>query len=258
VLLAADLHLGRSAEADLDRFLAAALDEPDRLVVLAGDLLDRPGGELLLQADLLVQELLLAGVRLVLVVGNHDLGGWLGERAGTKGRKLFGKLLGHVLEQPEVVAHRGFDSIAVIDDDVFVSLRSSHRGQRRRLRVGGVNRIRGEQIEWARDVLVRIDTAGKRLHLVTHRSLWHDSGDQHSAMRRRRRLETELLAPCGFDSFISGHQHRFVHDEAARTPKTGFKIRRIGLPALSCGVRSGHAGFVQWRPPGEEPVLVPT
>ena len=52
-----------------------------------------------------------------------------------------------------------------------------------------LNRIKKAQIKWARDALGGMRLDGKRLHLVTHRSLWRIDDDKHGPMVRRRRLE---------------------------------------------------------------------
>ena len=140
----------------------------------------------------------------------------------------------------------------MVQRDVVVSLRSVHR--RGRLLLG--NRIKEDQLRWARAVLDRHDVSGQthRVHLVTHHSMWRTLGqDKHANMHRRKRLERMLLVPYGVTSFINGHNHVFVATRR-ETPRSRHRLYHIQAPSLSKSSR-GAAGFVRWSP-GEEAHLV--
>ena len=249
MILASDLHLSRTAAPDIEALLAACLSpqhNPERTVVLAGDLVQHNTAEEYERAGALLGALLDGGVTLVLTPGNHDFGQLLGEKFGVTGRERFTALLDAVLRQPAVLAHREFDAITSVDDDLFVTLASTQRGQGRKLFVAGENRIRRVQIEWATAELEG-KTEGRQLHLVTHRSLWSDAEDGHCRMVRKERLERELLEPLGFQTLIHGHNHRFVC-EAASTPRIGYGMLRIGLPTLSSRHHGRERGWVRWSP----------
>lgn len=241
MLFASDLHFGANRSEDIDAFLGAARHEAagDRLVVIPGDLTMTGTVEEYDAASAFIRALLHLGLRVVLTPGNHDFGKWPGERLGLRRetRNRFADLLKPIQDQPEVIAVRDFDAIHVIGTDVFVALRSTHRGQLSSLGVRGTGRIRGEQIDWAVAELTRlgVDDAPYRRHLITHRSLWQDEGvapDKHGPMKRRGRLEREVLVPLAFKSFIHGHNHRPVMEHVA-LPKSRGVIARIGVPTLS-------------------------
>jgi len=260
MILASDLHLARTNPADIEALLAACLSpehDPERAVILAGDLVQHNSREEYALAGRLLGELLDGGVTVVLTPGNHDFGQILGEKFGSSGRKRFAGLLESVLAQKAVLARQDFDSVTAIGHDLFVALASTQRGQGRKLYVAGENRIRRKQIEWAAAELERVGREGRRLHLVTHRSLWSDAEDEHGRMVRKERLERELLEPLGFTSFIHGHNHRFEHGDTT-TPRIGYRINRIALPTLSSRDRGWERGWVRWTPPdGEAELVVP-
>lgn len=241
MLFASDLHFGSNRSEDIAAFLAAARDEAagDRLVIVPGDLTMTGTTAEYEAATAFVSALVDMGLHVVLTPGNHDFGKWQGERLGRRQatRARFAELLKLIHAQAEVVAAVDFDAIHVIGADVFVALRSTHRGQLSSARLLGTGRIRGEQIDWALAELtrLRVDGTGHRRHLVTHRSLWQDEGDEpdkHEPMKRRGRLERELLVPLAFRTVIHGHNHRAVVAQVA-LPKGGRTITRIGVPTLS-------------------------
>ena len=114
MILASDLHLAWSNRDDIRRLLAACLDpgeNPERVVILAGDLVQSNRPEEYEQAGWLLNELLEGGATVILTPGNHDFGQWPGEKFGTSGRERFRGLLERVFEQDAVIAHRQYDSI---------------------------------------------------------------------------------------------------------------------------------------------------
>jgi 3',5'-cyclic AMP phosphodiesterase CpdA len=257
LFLVSDVHFGKNTEQIVDRFLASATaDNLRRVVVIAGDLTQDAEPDEYAATDRFVSRLLAANIRVIVTPGNHDFGRWRGERLRADGpaRAAFGDLLSSVNAQPEVIASNDFDAITRIDDDLFVCLRSTHRGPSSKLGITGHNRITRDQIRWAARVLDELQTERLSLHLVTHRSLWSDDDDKHGALCRRRRLEEELLRPYGFASFINGHNHRFG-SRSRKTPKTGYRIRHVAVPTLSERKgKHGDRGYVVWS--GAEPELV--
>jgi len=270
MLLVSDIHFGANRAEDVAAFERAASDgtNQDRIVVIAGDFTqDHKSGEFEDAAAFLCR-LLEAGCVVIATPGNHDLGRWQGEKMFTndRARARCRSLLAPVYDQPQVESHHDMDSITVVGDEVFVALRSIHRGP---ARWGGIlrhARIRRNQIEWANRELSRLRReasigASSRLHLVTHRSLWRDDGDKHSAVRRRRRLEAELLKPAGFVAYIHGHNHRFSAG-VRTTPKLGLRLMHLSIPTLSTRARAKgeqfeySRGWVNWRAVDSPPSLV--
>ncbi len=201
MLIASDIHFDIQDPTLLTRFESAALNRrsnPDRVVVLAGDLTQRARSSEYDQARSLVERLVFGGTSVILTPGNHDHGSVPGERlplVGTSARHRFLELVDLVSSQPAVTARRDADTITVCGRDVFVALRSTHRGQKKWAKLRGIGRIRSEQLDWATSRLDSLDLEGQRLHLVTHRGLWALDQDRHGAIRRRRRLEERLLLP---------------------------------------------------------------
>ena len=251
MLLIADLHFGANQRDDVEAFMRAAADEVrgDALVVIAGDLTQNATDEEYDDARGFIDRLVDLGLRLVVTIGNHDRGGWRGERLGmrTRARRRFAGLLQIVHGQADVVAVNDLDAIHRFGADVFVSLSSTHRGRKLFAGLAGGGRVRREQIEWCTRELDRagIDGRTHRLHLVTHRSLWSDDDDKHAAMHRRERLDVELLAPRFFSSVISGHNHRALAARVA-LPTSGQLITRLSLPTLSTRVHGPgqHRGWL--------------
>ena len=273
MLIASDIHFGANRDEDIARFLVAAAEEANAqgVVVLPGDFTQSASEREYELAAAFLSSLRAQGNRIVITPGNHDYGVMAGERLpgfGTKPRARFRRLLDSVLEQREVLECRDTDTLTVAEDDAFLSLRSTHRGLKRTLGLTGVGRIRKKQVRWAREILIRHREvlASRRLHFVTHRSLWRDQGselagrDKHLAMKRRRRLEADILTAGCFVSFIHGHNHRGIV-ERRTTPKLRLEVWRIGAPTLSernLEQRAGPSplapvvdhvrGYVEWNP----------
>jgi 3',5'-cyclic AMP phosphodiesterase CpdA len=251
MLFVSDIHFGANRREDVDAFMHTAADEVrgDALVVIVGDLTQNATNEEYDEAGVFLAELVNMGLRLVVTVGNHDLGGWRGERLGMRpcARKRFIDLLKVVHAQPELIAANELDAIYRVGADVFVSLASSHRGRRLFAGLAGGGRIRRGQIEWCRRELDRagIDGIKDRLHLVTHRSVFSDVADKHRPMHRHERLDVELLAPRFFASVVSGHNHRAVAAKVA-LPTSGHIVTRVSVPTLSTRVQGTdqHRGWL--------------
>lgn len=268
-----DIHFGRNRVDDVERALAACTrngESGDRTVVVAGDFTQEATSDEYKASGQFVRQLIDAGNAVIATPGNHDFGyhGIFG--VGTdkinvlptrhdNARTLYREhVLTPIIEQQaddiEVVfgAEDGFDTITRIGDDVWVSLRSTHRPRIKNLR-WQISRIRKHQATWARDVLERKAWGDLRLHFVTHRSLWQtvdEGGDKHAPMKNRMVVERELFDHFAFQTFIHGHNHA-LRFEMRETPKLGIRMRRIGVPTLSerVGFKGmlGHA-FVEWNP----------
>ena len=253
VLLISDIHFGATVSKNIRGFLDAARDpaiNPERLIVIAGDMTQHASREEYGEADRFIRTLLDGGIRIVLTPGNHDFGDWIGEYILTnrKARRLYERLMEPVLCQEGIIAREGYDSIAKFGGNIFVALRSTHRGQAHKLGLAGMNRIRKRQVEWALSRLAGIETGGCLLHLVTHRSLWRESGDRHQGIHRGRYIEEALLRAYPFHSVIHGHNHRFVFASTS-TPHTGIPIIRLSLPTISDRNRKNRIGYVRWDAP---------
>jgi 3',5'-cyclic AMP phosphodiesterase CpdA len=238
-------------------------------VILPGDLTQHARKEEYAKARQFVAKLLEQGNRVVFTPGNHDFGSWKGEHLPLFGRgpRLRWRELQRLVEpQTEVTELRGTDMLMVCENDAFLVLRSTHRGLKRYGGARGGGRIRAAQIEWAVEVLTRHRerVSSRRLHLVTHRSVWRSEGEQiterdkHKRMFRSDRLVDDLLTKFRFYSFIHGHNHR---GELKRESLVDGRVElwRVGVPTLSTrneDQRSGpsplapkvdHArGWVEW------------
>ncbi|MDD5712960.1 MAG: metallophosphoesterase [Smithellaceae bacterium] len=253
MLLISDIHFGANVSKNVGHFLDAARDplmNPDRLIVIAGDMTQHATPTEYEAAQAFIGELLASGVRIILTPGNHDFGDWMGEYLLTnwKARRRYVDLMEPVLGQEGVLARNGYDSVTKFDDQIFVALRSTHRGQAQMLGLGGMNRIRKAQVDWAATRLAGLDTSGCLLHLVTHRSLWHESGDEHRKMFKGKYIEKTLLKRFEFHSVIHGHNHRFVF-AATSTPYLGIPLIRLSLPTISDRNHNNQIGYVRWDAP---------
>ncbi len=257
MLIVSDIHFGANREEDVNSFLKDVVNprvNPEKQLIIVGDITQNATHQEFQKAEQLIQQLIDQEVKLVFTPGNHDFGDWKGEiiKTNTKARSWCKTLLKPIFEQDEVIAINDFDSILQFDDSIFVVLRSTHRGESIKLGLAGNNRIRLKQIEWASSQLLKINRENKKVHLVTHRSLWSESGDMHSGMIKRRRLEEQLFEPFNFHSFIHGHNHRFVYAQTS-TPKLAIPIIRLGIPTLSKRNKNWQAGYVKWETPLDKP-----
>ncbi len=248
-----DIHFGANLSAHVSRFVETATDprlNPDRIVIIAGDMTQHATEPEYRDAEKLLHALLDAGLRVVLTPGNHDFGDWIGEYIYTnrKARSRYRALMAPILNQKEIIAAEDYDSIMSCGKNIFVSLRSTHRGKARSLGVIGINRIRKRQVEWATSHLESMDTAGAMLHLVTHRSLWRESGDRHQGIYRPAFIEKHLLEKFRFHSIIHGHNHRYLF-ACTSTPHRGIPVIRLSLPTISDRNRKNRIGFVRWDAP---------
>ncbi len=248
-----DIHFGANLSAHISRFIETACDpvlNPDRIVIIAGDMTQHASEPEYRKAAELLRVLIGAGIRVVLTPGNHDFGDWIGEYIYTnrKARSRYRSLTGPVFSQKEIIAVEDYDSIMRCGNNIFVALRSTHRGKAHSLGVIGINRIRKKQVEWAALKLESMDTGGALLHLVTHRSLWRESGDRHEGIYRPAYIERNLLEKFKFHSVIHGHNHRYLF-ACTSTPRLGVPVMRLSLPTISDRNRKNRIGFVRWDDP---------
>ncbi|MBN1533895.1 MAG: metallophosphoesterase [Spirochaetes bacterium] len=248
-----DIHFGAHLSVRVSRFAEIACDRqrnPDGIVIIAGDMTQHAAEPEYREAEALLGSLLEAGLRVVLTPGNHDFGSWVGEYLYTnrRARGRYRRLVEPVLRQREIVAVEDYDSIMRCGGNIFVSLRSTHRGKPHSLGVIGINRIRKRQVEWAASMLASMDTGGASIHLVTHRSLWRESGDPHEGIYRPAFIERHLLERFGFHSIIHGHNHRYLF-ACTSTPRLGIPVIRLSLPTISRRNRKNRIGFVRWDAP---------
>ncbi len=263
MILVSDIHFGANRVEDIRAFLVDALDpaiNPDKRIIIAGDITQNASVTEFEQAVEFISHLLNNGMSLIFTPGNHDFGDWIGEiiKTNRKARAWCQELMNPVFNQSEVIAHHEFDSIVRFDHDIFVALRSTHRGEANKLGLFGHNRITKKQIDWAKSQLDTLDLTGCKLHLVTHRSIWQESGDKHTGLIKRRRLEEGLISQYPFVSYIHGHNHRYVFADTT-TPKLGRPIYRLGIPTLSTRNRNWQRGYIHWDfPYDRQPKLIPS
>jgi 3',5'-cyclic AMP phosphodiesterase CpdA len=254
MLLVADIHFGANRTEAVDFFLKDAKNpkiNTEKIIIIAGDMTENASKKEFLASKNFIDSLLETGSRLVFTPGNHDLGGWIGEylMKNKKARSQCLDLMKPILSQKGVIAVKAYDSITKFDKNIFVSLRSTHRGNVHKFGILGINRIRREQITWAISELLSLNLKDSFLHFVTHRSMWRESGDKHTRMFRTNRLETLLFKKFMFHSIIHGHNHRFVFS-CTSTPK-------LAIPTLSLRSRKWISGYVRWDSPFDKiPELV--
>ena len=251
-----DIHFGANISAHISSFIETACDpalNPDRIVIIAGDMTQHATEPEYRDSAELLRKLLDAKLRVVLTPGNHDFGDWVGEYLYTNhaARNRYRSLTEPVFSQKEIVAVDDCDSVMRCGGNIFVSLRSTHRGKAHSLGVIGINRIRKKQVEWAASQLESMDTEGALLHLVTHRSLWRESGDRHKGLYRPAFIERSLLERFRFHSVIHGHNHRYLF-ACTSTPRLGVPVIRLSLPTISGRNRKNRIGFVRWNAPYRE------
>lgn len=251
-----DIHFGANLSGHISRFIETACDpglNPDRIVIIAGDMTQHASAPEYREAGDMLRDLLDAGICVVLTPGNHDFGDWIGEYIYTnrRARSRYRSLTEPVFTQKEIIAVEDYDSIMRCGKNIFVALRSTHRGKARSLGVIGINRIRKKQVEWAASILESMDTRGSFIHLVTHRSLWRESGDRHDGIYRPAHVERNLLEKFKFHSVIHGHNHRYLF-ACTSTPRLGVPVIRLSLPTISDRNRKNRIGFVRWDAPYRE------
>jgi hypothetical protein len=197
-----------------------------------------------------LQTLIDAGMTVILTPGNHDFGDWIGEYFFTnrKARAMYRSMTEAVFQQREILSVHDYDSIVRCGKNIFVVLRSTHRGKAYLLDFIGINRIRRKQVNWAVSQLESLDIEGATLHLVTHRSLWQETGDRHVGIYRPGYIEKHLLGRFPFHYVIHGQNHRYVF-ACTSTPDRGIPIIRLSLPTISDRNRKNRIGFVRWQSP---------
>ena len=71
MLLVSDLHFGYLEQSAVELFIEAVQDDPDRVVVIAGDVTSKSTDEEYEQAKQFVRRLLDLGIKVVATLGNH-------------------------------------------------------------------------------------------------------------------------------------------------------------------------------------------
>ena len=248
---------GRKTSEQLDPIVAAAVADPHKTLVIAGDLTCKASEKEYRAAQRWLCGLLEQDVRIVLAAGNHDTSKSIviTRVRRSKGFQRYQSMADHITKQSIVVARRdAFDIIYKVDQDVFFTARSTHHRLRK------PTRIKRKQFEWAKQTLEHeglLPEYGYRLHLVTHHSLWRlpfmgkEDADKRNHMHRRNRLRRELLEPLGFSTVINGHNHKFNHGIRPVKKNDSFLIYHIQAPTVSekkAWKRGYKPGYVTWDP----------
>ncbi len=249
MIIVADLHLDtESSSAILTELMDAALSDNDKTMIIAGDLIKRSrSGE---YSDIFdfIRNGISVGIRFVCTPGNHDIGGIFTGKGpifrNSGWKKYLEFLQSNVFQQDCVLSSRDFDSISMIDDDIFVAARTTHSRPFRS------KRIDGDQIKWITEELSNceeVKSGNHRFHLVMHHSYWRMKDDSHGSIHRRKRLEKQLLLPFGFCTIINGHNHRFS-EGYFETQNNRKRIYHIQAPTMSKRNRGNPTGYIQWTP----------
>ena len=160
MLLVSDIHIGVHEEPLLDALLAAAAQDPDKVVVISGDLTQDSLADEFERVTRLLDDLIKAGVAVSVTPGNHDFGSqllnfktrlhFLSSNYTTAAQRLSAALApAHAQVQPGCTLFaEGYDSILrVPSGDVFVALNTQHRAGAR---------VKESQIEWATPLLQQL------------------------------------------------------------------------------------------------------
>jgi len=247
MLFAADLHFGKEVPGLHEWLERQVVADESKVLVIPGDF-TMSGKESEYQAaGRFLGRLRRLGVRIIATPGANDFGRRVAARylpSHDQRAKFREHVFPQISTQRGIIAGRDYDTVTRIGDDVFIALRSAHKEQT------CPNRIRRAQLEWANKVLSEArfpETA--RLHLVTHRSLWHAcvENTRQPDMCRSERIETELLGNFPFYSFIHGHGHpcHFAH---RGTPELGLPIYHLSVPSLAPPDDGRKPGIVRWTP----------
>ena len=249
MIIVADLHLEtESSSIILTRLMDVMLADKEKTMIIAGDLIKRSRASEYSDIFDFIKNGIAAGVRFICTPGNHDIGGIFtgkGPIFRNSGWKEYLEFLkGNVFKQECVLSSRDYDSISIINNDIFVTARTTHSRPFRS------KRIDGDQIKWITAELSKCEEVKggmHNLHLVMHHSYWKMGGDRHGSIHRRKRLENQLLLRFEFSTIINGHNHRF--DEGyIETPENRKMIYHIQAPTLSRRNRGNQTGYVSWDP----------
>jgi 3',5'-cyclic AMP phosphodiesterase CpdA len=251
LIIASDIHVSKVAPQAVERLRQACLDDSHRVLILAGDLTQRGRDWEYRWMRHFVSALLADGVRVICTPGNHDVSlsaGYLPSFRSKRRDRYLQSVVELLAHQRGVVSCRGFDMLMDLGEHVLLSLRSTHR----RGKAFRGNRIDRRQLAWARDHLSALDAPRRRqVHLITHHSYWRQQGDRHGHLSKRHRLARMLLVPFSVSTFINGHNHRFVAEQAPLGRRRKERIMHIQAPTLSRRTK-GQSGFVRWDPDAKD------
>ncbi|KAH3762426.1 hypothetical protein Pelo_5726 [Pelomyxa schiedti] len=163
VLLVSDMHFGRPQGTPPAELAAAIARQGERVIVIAGDIVQTAKDCEYERAYLFLKELVDTApeIEIVLTIGNHDLGGLISEGANALrvsdksdvARAHLGQLFELIVKRPSVLAHNELthDTITRIGDDVFVALCSHH---------GLFSKVTEEQLLWTAGTLTALGLRG--------------------------------------------------------------------------------------------------
>ncbi|KAH3764125.1 hypothetical protein Pelo_4000 [Pelomyxa schiedti] len=226
VIVTTDLHFGRhigpwSQTPIINALKAAATSPQDKVLIIAGDLVDDDSPDTLESAINFIKTLITDHKFVVIYTpGNHE-------------RKFSGKMqrLFEPIQNQSALQAFDFsycDTITRQGDDVFISLCSAHQL---------CPRIEKKQLKWATQMLRSLhlessSASRSRLHFITHYSMWSDPNDTHHLMDFRETVEDSLLVPFRFSSVIHAHRTKFTYGQV-QLPKSHQKIVRLAAPTLN-------------------------
>eukprot|EP00771_Trimastix_marina_P003019 gnl/Trimastix_PCT/4200.p1 GENE.gnl/Trimastix_PCT/4200~~gnl/Trimastix_PCT/4200.p1 ORF type:complete len:296 (+),score=47.31 gnl/Trimastix_PCT/4200:95-982(+) len=263
MILVSDIHISVITSGGLDALWQALHSDPDKLLVIAGDLTQIASTREYQRMETFLLGIIDKGCSLILTPGNHDFGGCFFEyvlccasvAAKRRYRRLHMRLLDALERSPSpspsplpfsVLYQREFDTVARAGPHLFVTLRTHHPC----FCMPGL--ATEHQADWARECLADLERRGAlkdtpHRHLVTHHSLWKGPGDPHMRIRYFGRLIAGVLEPFAFTSCINGHNHRFAV-KARPVGTAGRTVLHVQLPTLSNRLHrhSGPPGFVAW------------
>ncbi|KAH3762589.1 hypothetical protein Pelo_5550 [Pelomyxa schiedti] len=179
------------------------------------------------------------GITVVITVGTHP------DPANPVVSQRLDHLFAKISAQERVASSSAetHDIIFNLGSDIFVCMCSQHGPDQS-------PRIKQDQLTWCLEALKTPHLKHKRLHLVTHHSIWEDEYTQGN-LSQRERLETTLIAPLHFFSAIHGCSTRFSYEET-RTPRADFEIIRISVKTKGVWDKT----FCGWDLHHEEPTML--
>lgn len=256
MILLADIHFGVNVPSEVGMLKRAVFDDPDRLLILAGDLTASGAEQEFCWARQFLDTLLERQVRVIVTPGNHDLHTTFGgtethpeqtsaHDEGKRQRRLerMRRLCEPVFQQQEVIAHGAkdaeFDTLTHIGTHLFITLRSAQRFE---------DQVSPPQIAWAATELSKQPQLVQQtsVHVVTHHALWPG---RNPRMLIQPQFEA-FLARFRVHAFIHGHNHDYLSGSYT-VGSSGYRVWRISLPTLQQHnpSREQSRGFLRWFPP---------
>ena len=123
MILTADIHFGSNVPHEVEMLKRAVFDDPDRLLILAGDLTASGAGQEFRWARQFLDTLLERQIRVIVTPGNHDLHTTFGgtkahpeqtsphdERKRQRRLERMRRLCEQVFQQQEVIAYGAKDA----------------------------------------------------------------------------------------------------------------------------------------------------